>query len=103
MNYLRLKLKEHRYPAVFVRKMNKKTAICIYPIVFGKTAGIPLVHMNIVNALTGSKIKVLIRRLFRCPFAAKGINKSAFGSQCFFNPDVKDVVEVVVGSIGSSG
>src|SRR5882757_6246031 len=103
MYYLRLKFQKHRYPAVFVRKMDKEPTIRINTIVFGKTSGIPLVHMNVMNALAGGKIEIFIGCLLRRPFAAKSIDKSAGSRQRLFYPDVKDVVEVIVRSVGGSG
>src|ERR1700754_548267 len=59
--------------------------------------------MDVVNTLTGCKVKVIIRRLLRRPFAAKSIDKSAGCRQCFLDPDVKDVVQVIIRSVSGSG
>src|SRR5260221_11249581 len=102
MQDLGLKFQEHRHPAGFIREMDKEAAVRINTIVFGKTSGISLVHMNIMNALAGSEVKICVGFFFRRPLAAEAKKGGAFLPKGFSHPTIEESLEAVVRSLGGS-
>src|SRR5215813_8188447 len=68
---LRLERKKDGTPFILFCQMEYQTTVLPYTIIALPTAGVSLVHMDVVYALAGSEVKVPILLFFRPPTLAK--------------------------------
>ena len=63
MPALELKGGEDGDPSIFGWKMNHQCAVLPVTILTGESATIPLIHVNVVNAVPGVEVENLVRNL----------------------------------------
>ena len=95
-----LRLESHKETAIFSAGILKDQAsILIHTVVTTMPFVIPLVHVDIMNAISGKEFEVLILLLcFRTPSRPEGVNQSAFLSYGGDHGVFHRVFQIVVGS-----